>query len=676
MPKLNMILDKRFYFLLIGMLLFGSLEAKSKEPLSIVEMHRLAEDVINYEPDSTLVLLDMAAEKIATIKDKDLAEKYWAENNLRRADYWIFRDNEKAKVYLENAFYYFSNEFDNKKLAEVYLIKAQLIREVGLDKNAAIQDALPYFDSAVSHALRYDDAKLLSFVYYEKAFALQQIERWQESFENAFLSIQFAEQSEDSLSMATAYFLMGRTYIYFGFSDHSEEYIAKAIAYGKGMHRIFSIIHIYADILMENNKVEKALENYQLALSICLENGRMVKAIELYTNIGKIQLETGDFQAAEKTYEALNELVVQQNYTSIKTTLFFAQMQNYLGRYELALGELQKIKNRYSESRLNAFELDVYKNVADLYKTLGVPVEAAFFYEKWGTLKDSLQTYTSRLQLGELEKMYLNERTKNQEITAKNDELESSRTNQAVLGGVVLVVVLLGASLVYYTRLRGLKENQALKFSLKEKQLEQLMEVQESERQRLARELHDGIGQSLAALKMQLQLAEDVQSSKVTVKRVDALCKEVRMLSHQMMPLVLKENGLKAAIEQLIEQMFANTAIEVDLVTHSFAYRLPESVETHLYRITQELITNIIKHANATKVGVQLLNRNNKILLIVEDNGKGFNKEESSIGLGLNNVNSRVEALEGSLKIQSSATEGTFVRISIPMLVHLNKQTA
>ncbi len=658
------------------LLFLSSSKAQKNADLSISEIHALIETMVNYSPDSSLALLDLAAKKIELVKDKEEASAYWAENNLRRADYWLFEDLEKAKLYCENAYYYYSNHVDNKKLGEIFGLKAQIKKQEGESRLEAIKEAIPIFDTALSYALKTSNPDLLAFLYYEKAFALQQTERWQESFENAFLAIQHAELSGDSLAMATAYFLMGRTHHHFGLFNSSELYIAKSIEYGEGMFRIYSIVHIYADILLENDKIDLALENYEYLLDICLQKQDTIKAIEIYTNIGQTKFRTGDVKGAEQAYFAMNKLVKSAKFKGSKTLLFMARMHLYWGDKKQAKADLDQFREIYNSGKISSRNIEIYKEAADLYAALGHMDESAIFYKKWGSLKDSLYTHTSRLQLSDLEKMYLNERNKNQEIVQKNEELSASRSQQAVMAGVLILVLLIGVGMVYFIRMRGLRENQALKFALKEKQMEQLMDAQESERQRLARELHDGIGQSLAALKMQLQFDDNPHASSVTVERVDALCEEVRSLSHQMMPLVLKENGLKAATKQLLDNSFANSDTETDLVTHGLEVRLPDNVEVHLYRITQELITNIIKHANATEVGVQLLQRDGMIVLIVEDNGKGFNEEEEFEGIGIKNMYSRIEALAGTIKIQSSEAEGTYVRIAVPIGPQQKRKTA
>lgn len=645
----------------------GSVGAQSNVELTIPKMHEVSEDLVNYSPDSALILLDLAAVQIEQLEDHDLAEAYWADNNLRRADYWVFDDPPQAKRYLDKAHGYFDTHVDNRKLAEIYCLKAQIVKIGGGMKVDAIQKSIPYFDTAISYALQQQDPGKKAFIYYEKAITLQQTERWHESLENALQNLHYAELSGDSLSIAMAYFLMGRTYNYFGFGDLSETNMSNAVKYSKGMSLRHTIIHTYANILTENGQVDLALENYQLALKMCLERQRLDQAMLIFTSMGRLQLKLGRYQDAEESFLAVNELAGNFDHLSAATMLFKAEMLKHNGSDEQVLVELEKINKTYGTSGLYAMDIDVYKGVADLYASLNRPIESSAFYKKWGISKDSLRAYTDRVQLGELKKLYINEREKNEEITEKNEALEESRTAQANMGLAFLALILVAGGLTFYIRMRGVKETQRLRFALKSKQLEQLMEGQEVERQRIARELHDGIGQSLAALKIQMQFDEDPNAMKHTVERVDSLCNEVRTLSHQMMPMALRENGMAEAIKQLVNRSFSNTEIDADVVVLGVQDRFPEKIEIHLYRILQELIANIIKHANATKVGVQLVLRKDALVLIVEDNGVGFEAKGKPDGIGIGNIYSRVDALRGEMKIRSSPENGTCIHLAIPL---------
>ncbi len=650
--------------------------AQEKSSLSISEIHTLIERHINYSRDSSMTLLNLAKEKIQKLDDEDMVEQNMAENNLRRADYWTYYNIDSSKFYLDKAYAYYQSNINHKKLADIFVLKAQLIRiEARIDKDI-MDRGLACFDSAFMHAERLVDPAFLSFIYYEKSISLQFTERWEESFENALLAMKYAETANDSLSMATAYFLMGRTYHHFGLFNSAEKNIAKAVEYGKGMDQWYTIIHIYADVLLQNQKTDLAFNNYKKALKISLDKDDTQKATTLYTHLGRIELDRGNYSFAENYFLQLSSILRSKDEAGYKTLLFMAQMYYYLGDEAQARKDLNLFGEKYGNGKIIPRTIDVFKEAADLHSALGEPEQATLYYKKWGFLKDSLYSHTSKQQLSALEEMYLNEKNKNEIIIHKNEELNKSRRQQATMGGLLIVVVLLGSGLVYFIRMKGLKENQSLKFALKEKQMEQMIDAQETERQRLARELHDGIGQSLAALKMKLQFDKTPQASDTTVQRLDSICNEVRSLSHQMMPILLKENGLESAIKQLIDQNFSGSSIDVEFVSSGLYNRLPDNIEVNVYRITQELISNIIKHSNASKVGIQLLKRGKKLVLIVEDDGEGFKITDKTNGIGLNNVHVRLEALGGTVQIQAVKGEGAYVHITVPTSSEVTKQIA
>lgn len=660
------------FIMMLSFMLNACLYGQKNASMSINEMHTLAERMINYSPDSSLILLDLAAAKIEVVEDKDVAAEYWATNNLRRADYWLFYNPEKALTYVEKAHEYYALYPDNRKLAEVFCLKAQVTGIQGQMGVEAIEKAIPYFDEALSYALKQNDLYLIAFIYYEYAFNLQLTERWYESLITCLEGVRYAELSGDSLSVSSAYFLIGRTYHYFGFLDSSEKCFSKAVNYGRGLDVSFSMIHSYASTLYENGKTNLALKNYELALEMCLETGRLETATEIYASIGTLHLYEGNLEGALRAYQAIEEMGNGLMTYRANVMLFCANVNRHLDHHQRALAYLEKLRDsidleftgdfKIEKGVLSSGQLDIYKGMADLYFALDHRSEAALFYKKWSDLKDSVQTYVDKVQLQEFEKLYFNEHAKNEEISLKNEELEASRATQATLGLTLILLLILGGGLVYFVRIRGLKENQ----KIKTRQLEQVLEGQETERQRIARELHDGIGQSLAALKMELQFDNSTPVFGTAVKRVDTLCNEVRTLSHQMMPLVLRENGLKQAVRQLLDTSFGQSGIEVDFLTVGVEGRFVEKVEVHLYRITQELISNILKYANATKVSVHLLSRNEMITLVVEDNGKGFSLNERSEGIGISNMRSRVEALSGTIRIQTSKGNGTYIYIAVP----------
>ena len=212
---------------------------------------------------------------------------------------------------------------------------------------------------------------------------------------------------------------------------------------------------------------------------------------------------------------------------------------------------------------------------------------------------------------------------------------------------------------------------------LNEKQnLQRLIEAQEAERKRIARDLHDELGQELTALRIQLEFAknlcqDDQARNKIEEIQIIAgnIDKGVDFLAWELRPSALDDLGLLPAIQNYLKQWSQNSGIKARLLKSSLKNtRLTPNIETNLYRILQESLNNIYKHAEAENVDVILDKRDDLIVLIVEDDGEGFNledKEKLSKGLGLTGIKERAALMGGTLEIESAAGKGTtiFVRI-------------
>lgn len=144
--------------------------------------------------------------------------------------------------------------------------------------------------------------------------------------------------------------------------------------------------------------------------------------------------------------------------------------------------------------------------------------------------------------------------------------------------------------------------------------------------------------------------------------------KEIREISHNMMPSSLTKFGLTSALKQFTNKINALGKIEIELQIVGFKERSNEKIELMLYRIVQEIISNIIRHADARKVNIELVRHDAELILIVEDDGKGFDTARTeNHGIGLKNIATRVEYLNGSVNFDSSIGKGTSVVIEIPL---------
>jgi signal transduction histidine kinase len=205
--------------------------------------------------------------------------------------------------------------------------------------------------------------------------------------------------------------------------------------------------------------------------------------------------------------------------------------------------------------------------------------------------------------------------------------------------------------------------------------LRRVVSGQELERRRLARELHDETGQALTSILLGLRAVEEAGSPDEMTAAASHLrelvvgtLQDVRRLAVQLRPKALDDFGLVAAVEHLVQTFSEATAIRVDLEAQLGEKRLPAEVETTLYRIVQEALTNIVKHAEASTVSVLLVRRNAGATVVVEDNGQGFDptglREE---GMGIVGMRERVELHEGRLTVESTPGSGATLVAEVPL---------
>ncbi len=199
--------------------------------------------------------------------------------------------------------------------------------------------------------------------------------------------------------------------------------------------------------------------------------------------------------------------------------------------------------------------------------------------------------------------------------------------------------------------------------------LRRIVAAQELERRRLARELHDETGQALTSILLglkQLEGAESPEAVHALRELVVATLQDVRRLAVELRPKVLDDFGLVPALERLTQGFSEQTGIKVDLEASAIAERLPMEVETAIFRIVQEALTNVVKHARAQRVSVLVTRADGRIKAVIEDDGTGFDPRAADGGIGLIGMRERIELLDGSLAVETSPTSGTTIAAEVP----------
>lgn len=360
-----------------------------------------------------------------------------------------------------------------------------------------------------------------------------------------------------------------------------------------------------------------------------------------HVELAEIYFANKAYKKAIQQYETCIKLAKEIRYRKLLFYAFNQKTEAYkkMNNWEAALTSLEEA-NAYSDSLLNLDKIEAITEIQTKYETEQKERELA---------ENKLEIQTQKVTI-------INQRN---QITM-------------VIAGAILLGLM---GLIFYNRGQVKKKREIEQAILKEKEkgFMSVIYSTEQERKRISHDLHDGIGQQMTALRLALiNLGNNLSNEKKDeVEKITEIsmkaAEEIRYISHQMMPKALLEKGLIEAIEDLLQSTFEYSSINYVFEHNNLNRRFDEKVEINIYRVLQELINNIIKHAGATEVSVQLLYNANKLVLFVEDNGKGMTNDKKD-GKGLLNIQSRLHMVDGKVNYEPSTVSGTVATVTIPIV--------
>ncbi|MDO7847538.1 sensor histidine kinase [Hymenobacter sp. M29] len=331
-------------------------------------------------------------------------------------------------------------------------------------------------------------------------------------------------------------------------------------------------------------------------------------------------------------------------------------------------------------------EADALEGLADL-AAARADYRAAFAYRRdMELLRDTLRLAATTRTVAELQTQYETEqkearnrvqaarlRTQQQVIRRRSVQLWAGLAIAALLAGV-------GYLLLNRRRLRREVEFAEERQALQQRRAAAVLEAEEAERRRIGADLHDGVGQLLSVVKLNVHALSEELAPRLSPDEqrrfgdalglVDESVCEVRDISHNLLPNALIKRGLARAVREFLDKMQQPGRLRIRLETLGLDdVRLAANVESTLYRVVQEAVQNIVKHARATEINLQLIRHAHELTLLVEDNGVGFDPAAlgPDAGLGLRNMASRVAYLGGALDIDSRPGHGTTVAATVPL---------
>lgn len=561
--------------------------------------------------------------------------------------------------------------------------------------NLTMYDSARYYTSlAENAALALKDSFLLVNCYNTFAIQYRYQSDYNTSLSYAIKGAEIAERSSDSSIIK----IIPKLYANIGNNLIAENQLLKAIGYEKKAllftnypnekrYRILLLLDI-ADAYTKLHQFELANQYISDAVSENDSFDNIILDILTYNTQGFYYDNMGNYPAALVAY--------RQSYQycdSVKNDYLKAEAANSVADIFLKQKRFGKALPFAEEGNLISIRLKHFKIAASTFNSLkniavakGDYKSALHFAEQKKIYADSATNEATQKVTLSLDRKYQTEK-KEKEIadlmvanTAK--ELEVVKRNRFLIGGgLVALLLLVILSLLYRNskqkQLLITKENilhqEQIKFLQRQQQvvsLQSMVNGQETERSRIAKDLHDGLGGLFSTIKMYFSTLQHeqptLQNNELFGKSyelIDTASEEVRRIAHNMMPEGLMKLGLIPALQDMCTNISAGKQLQVKLQSYGMGKRLNASTEIMLFRIVQELLNNIIKHAQATKVIVQFNREADNLTVTVEDNGRGFNSKETDDKKhkGLETIKSRVNYLNGNISIDSEEEVGTTV---------------
>jgi two-component system, NarL family, sensor kinase len=506
--------------------------------------------------------------------------------------------------------------------------------------------------------------------------------RYDASIEFYQKAIKTAEASGNWSDVGSGLAGIGYVYQTMNKLPQAEEYLKKALdAFAKTTNIVgrLSAMHALANVYGMQGKFKEALKIDEDGLALSNSMGITTTISMFYDNMANCYLYSGQYNLA---YDYFNRCIPldreKDNYKQLSDTytnlgnLFVMQQkfQNSIPYLDTALVYANEAGYRQGKYYTLSLLSDAYRNIGNLEK-------AYSYLQQMQLVKDSVRSESSENKIAELEALYQVEK-KEQELLLQ--KIKVSKRNYAIWGISVAALLLILLSVAFYRKKLLEKETKMqANISAEQKAAAQaVIEAEERERKRIAGDLHDGIGQMMSAVKMNLsslrakiplQNEYDISLMEKTLHLVDESCKEVRTVSHNMMPNALLRNGLASAVKEFLDKI-DHHQLQVNLYTEGLNQRLPGNIETVLYRIIQEVVNNVIKHAQANSLDISLIKDVQAVACTIEDNGRGFDVAAipSFTGIGLKNIQTRIDYLKGTVEWSSAPEKGTLVAIHVPLV--------
>lgn len=549
--------------------------------------------------------------------------------------------------------------------------------------------ALDHYFNALSVAKAIGDSAYLANIYNNIGTVNLKTGNYREALEYFHQAVNEYERRGKKSEAASTFNNMGLLFHEINNSNKAKSYFNLALngfkALGDSIGTSAALNNL-GMVYAKTTRTDSAIYYYNKAAEMSQHNKNLYGLCISWQGRANLYASLNFYQQAAEAYQLSCELArrIKQPYQEAFAMLGLADVLAHEGQTKPALDTAQEAMAIARQINNQVLQYQAHETLSRIYEKRGELLKSLENFRQYSEIKDDLLNQAILHQVYNMELNSLHQANVRQQLEIESQKMSISKmSNQLILSIIIFSLAVAGLYLLYlYFRYRQKERLQQTIISLNEKKSRAAIEAEIGERQRIGRELHDGIGQMLSvarlhisAIQQKKQLPENRREEllNAAIHSVDEAFDELRNISHNLAPSLLSEKGLIEALKNLTALINQSNQLKMSVESFGMNGSIDPLIEHTLYRAIQELLNNAIKHGGASHFSVQLIKGEAEITLMVEDNGQGFEvsgNETLSQG-GLGNIRSRVENLNGTLFIDSLPSRGTIITIVIPLKKNL-----
>ena len=559
----------------------------------------------------------------------------------------------------------------SKIIASDYLLALSFMNR-GLNEQARgnLTNSISYYDSALVIAIKMDNERALASIYNN----IGELYKTKGKLDLALYNYQKSlEYTHDSIREATR--VCNIALVYYSqakFEEAISIYIKSNCILEKAGQKRY-LINNYsalAALYLETRQYSRGIEFAKKALALSIETNDLTGQSKAWLGLGRIFIHKGEFNEgllslkksldiSEKTENSLDLMYINNSLTEAFNKSGNYDSSIYYAKQTVIIATKLDAKQTLNES---------YFFLSDGFMKMGNYKEAYEYLKLKNLVNDAINKEESQKRINELQTKYETKEKEKEIITLKAEkelQLARSKNKTYLIALLALIIMVIGILTLFY------QKNQKNKFH--RKLLEEREKEAEAQKRRFAKELHDGTGSNLTGIRLQLLSLKDKTGDSNKIKQlineVERTHQGIRLLAYQALPPEFGKYTLDGAISDLVRRLSKTGSVKINyssIMTLDWS-QTSQELQLALYRIVQEALSNIFKHAFAQNINIQIIQHETSLNIMIEDDGKGFDPKTANKGIGLSNIKERAEGLGGHLEIDSTVGNGCTVIINVPL---------